>query len=90
MAKLKWHMHAGGTTAPDRHGYVAVTRYGEYRVDPVSTPLGRPKGYIVYFTNSKGILTGGLWQRMGMFSHPNKAKGAAAKHYDKHFGKLKK
>jgi len=90
MAKLKWHMHAGGTMSPDKHGHVTATRYGEYHINPVSTPLGRHIGYSLYFVNNRGILTGGLWQRLGQFSHPNKAKGAATKHYDKHFGRLKK
>ena len=83
---MKWSMFAGGTgAASGKHGYAAVGSFGEYMIQPVSTQYGRHKGYQEYFINNKGKLPGGLYQSLGLFRSPNEAKGAAIRHYQKHF-----
>ena len=85
--KLHWHMHSGGVGAADgKHGYTAAGAFGSYEIQPFSNRLGRHAGNILHFINRKGRLAGGLWQRLGTFNHPNKAKAAAKQHAEKHFG----
>ena len=84
---IKWHTHAGGT-GTTKHGYVAATKFGEYHISPISSRYGVPIGYIVYFVNTKGALSGGLWQQIGKYvSSPNKAKSLVNRHWAKYLSK---
>lgn len=65
MEKLTWHTAAGGTfAADDKHSYFAFHSHGEYKVWPVSHKFNVNKhlGYRVYFCNTKGVNSNGLWQ----------------------------
>lgn len=60
--RLTWHTFAGGTgAAPGRNAYQALTSWGDYHIDPVTTQWGRHAGYLVRFANTKGKFPGGLW-----------------------------
>lgn len=86
MGAMKWNTFAGGTSAVEgKRGYQARTKFGIY---DISAPqiIGR-RGYLLYFINDKGILRGGLWQKIGVYVSPNEAKGAAKKHFSEHFAK---
>lgn len=78
----EWHMHAGGTGSPDKHGYTLHPPEGSYYIDPVSNQHGRHIGYVCRFAATGGKGAGanrhsGLWHDIGMFKTPASAVKAA-------------
>ena len=89
MARLTgakcWHVYAGGTcAASDKHGYVCVTNFGRYVIQPISSPTNceRHVGYMVTFENSLGSLPGGLHQTLGGAVNLVTAKKLCQTHFD--------
>ena len=86
-AKLIWHVHAGGTGAPEgKYGYTAQTEVGSYHISPAATKTGRMVGYRIMFADDKGMginENGGLWAEIyHVVSTPNQAKQRAMWHYE--------
>lgn len=83
--KLEWSMYAGGTSAAQgKHGWSAHPAHGNYHIQPVSSATGRHRGYLLNYENMTGAIPGGgLHHQLGLFGHPNQAKGAAIAHSEK-------
>jgi len=85
--RLVWHTYEGGTFGGGKKGYSAHPPEGNYKIDPVTWPTGRFRGYVLTFENVKGRLSGGLHQPIyksefnRFFSSPNEAKRRALEHY---------
>lgn len=64
---MMWSVAAGGTSAAsDKYSYSTTTEFGEYRIWPVShrNDVEHHLGYRAFFLNTKGKLSGGLWQTL--------------------------
>lgn len=83
----RWNMYAGGTSAAEgKRAYDIRGDFGLYSIQPLTTPQGRHRGYLVQFADEKGRLGGGLWTNLGLVHSPSAGVGQAREHYAHHFG----
>lgn len=89
--RLRWHTYEGGTYGGGKKGYSAHPPEGNYKIDPVTWPSGRFRGYVLRFENVRGLKSGGLHQSIyasefgRFFASPNEAKRRAQEHYETSF-----